>query len=193
MLLNTLLTHTARNGCSAHPSRFTQSHSRWILSNTYSSLMESSWNCNNCSNTALWFGSNEDLKIIVQGQGIYLFIFKLMVQIRGSALIQLVTPWEKKHRPYTCHTAEGPLEGMYTLCAKHCSAREEGDIRNGSLKSQMTATESGPRFYVCTLASQQLNFFYAETCCRTCPTLFSKIQKQIQISPNETTHSLYKN
>lgn len=127
VLLNTLLTHTARNSCAVNPSGFTQSHSWQVLSNTYSPLTESSWNCNNTAHPC--FGSNKDLKIIVQGQGIYLFIFMVIIQMRSLSLNQ--SPLGRKHIHLTLATL-----------LRDCSSSEESDIRNNSLKSHMAATES---------------------------------------------------
>lgn len=50
------------------------------------------------------------------------------------------------HTPHICHTAEGLLEGQSMICAKQLSTREEGNVRNSSLKSHTTAMESGPQF-----------------------------------------------
>lgn len=127
VLLNTLLTHTARNSCSVNPSRFTQSHSWQVLSNTHSPLIESSWNCNNTSHPC--FGSNKDLKKNSSGSR-SLFIFMAIIQMRSSALIQLVTPG-RKHTHLTLATL-----------LRDCSSSEESVVRNSSLKSRMTATES---------------------------------------------------
>lgn len=42
-----------------------------------------------------------------------LFSLKVTVQMRGSALTQLVPPMEKTHPPFTCHAAAGHV---HTMC-----------------------------------------------------------------------------
>lgn len=81
--------------------------------------MESSWHCSNAAH--LWSGSNKDLKIIVRSEIIPLFIyFKVTFQMRSSPIL-LFPQGEKMHMTYTCHTAQGMLEGMHTLYTKYGS------------------------------------------------------------------------